>query len=470
MEEKTHSNSYLGTEAVKPLLRRLAVPAVTAQAVNMLYNIVDRVYIGHMAQNGAEALTGLGVCAPLIMIISAFSSLMFFGSAARASISMGAGDYAGAERIMGGCLTLLAAVSAAVTVLMEIFAEPLLYLFGASSATIFYALSYMRCYAAGTLFVSVTLGMNAFITAQGFARISMRTVMIGAVCNIVLDPIFIFVLRLGAAGAAIATVISQGVSAAWVLRFLTGNGTVLRLRRTNLRVDWRLMLPGIALGLSPFIMQATESLLSVCFNSSLQKYGGDMAVGAMTITSMVGSCMWMVLMGFSQGAQPIISYNYGAGNAARVKETFTLLLRVSAAFSCFVWLLVMLVPGVLASALTDSPQLVAYASWAMRIYGAAMFLLGVQSACQQTFIGIGNARTSLFLAVLRKLILLIPLIYILPLLFDDMVMAVYLAEPVADVLSVATTAVMFRHRFGGALRALDERKGEPSTTGTQAGD
>jgi putative MATE family efflux protein len=460
MEVKTFSNSYLGTEDIKPLLWRLSIPAVAAQVVNMLYNIVDRVYIGHMSGDGASALTGLGVCAPLIMVISAFSALIYFGSAARASISMGAGDYNAAERIVGGCFTLLIAMSVIVTALIEMFARPLLYMFGASSATIPFALSYMRWYAAGTVFVSLTLGMNAFITAQGFAKVSMRTVMIGAVCNIVLDPIFIFALRLGAAGAAIATVISQAVSAVWVLRFMVGDATVLKLRRENLRADWKLLLPGIALGLSPFIMQSTESLLSICFNSSLQKYGGDAAVGAMTIAATVGSCMWMILMGFTQGAQPVISYNYGAGNAKRVREAFSLLLKICVCFSAFVWLLMMLIPGTLASALTSDGELVSYAAWAMRIYAAAMFLLGVQSACQQTFIGIGNAKTSLFLAVLRKLILLIPLIYIMPALFQNKVMAVYLAEPVADTLSVATTAVMFHFQFGKAMRRLEEQKKE----------
>lgn len=458
MDEKAYDNSYLGTEDIKPLLKRLAVPAVAAQLVNLLYNIVDRIYIGHIQDTGAAALTGLGVCAPLIYVISAFAALMFFGSSARASISMGAGEYDGAERIMGGCFTLLVAVSAAVTAAMEIFARPLLFMFGASDATIGYAASYMRWYAAGTVFVSVTLGMNAFITAQGFSKVSMRSVMIGAACNIVLDPIFIFALRLGVAGAAIATVISQAVSMVWVLRFLTGGRTVLKLRRRNLGVDMRLMLPGIALGLSPFIMQATEGLLSICFNASLQKYGGDTAVGAMTILATVGSCMWMVLMGFSQGAQPIISYNYGAGNARRVREAFLLLLKISVGFSGCFWLVCMLVPGVLASALTGNAQLVAYAAWATRIYAAGMFMLGVQCACQQTFIGIGNAKTSLFLAVLRKLILLIPLIYLLPALFANKVMAVYLAEPVADVISVTTTALMFRSQFGSALREMEGRQ------------
>jgi putative MATE family efflux protein len=460
MEETARDNSYLGTEAVKPLMKRLAIPAVAAQIVNLLYNIVDRVYIGHMPVTGSAALTGLGVCAPIIFVISAFAALVFFGSSARASISMGAGDYDGAEKIMGGCFTLLIAVALAVTAAVEIFARPLLFLFGASDATIGYAVSYIRWYAAGTVFVSLTLGLNAFITAQGFAGVSMRTVMIGAVCNIVLDPIFIFAFHMGVAGAAIATVISQGVSAAWVLSFLTGKKTVLKLRPKNFPVRWKLMLPGIALGLSPFIMQATEGLLNICFNSSLQRYGGDIAVGAMTIISTVGSCMWMILMGFSQGAQPIISFSYGAGKPERVREAFSLLLRTCFIFSTLVWLAMMLVPHVLCAALTDNAELVSYAAWAMRIYAASMLLLGVQCACQQTFIGIGNAKTSLFLAVLRKLILLIPLIYVMPLFISDKVMAVYLAEPVADFISVATTALMFHHQFGTALKKLKENTSE----------
>lgn len=455
MDNKIADNSYLGTDDVKKLLWKLAVPAVAAQIVNFLYNIVDRIYIGHTPVNGSIALTGLGLCAPIIFVISAFAALIFFGSSAKASISMGAGDYDRAERIMGGSFTLLIVVSLIVTVAVELFATPLLYMFGASDDTVVFAESYIRVYAMGTIFVSLTLGLNAFITAQGFAKVSMKTVLIGAVLNIVLDPLFIFVFKMGVQGAAVATVISQAASTVWVLKFLTGEKTVLRLRKKYFRVDFKLMLPGIALGLSPFIMQATEGLLNICFNSSLQKFGGDTAVGAMTVVSTIASCSWMIMMGFTQGAQPIISFNYGARKPERVRQAFGLLLKICVVFSSAVWLLMMLIPNTLCAAMTDSQELVEYSAWAMRIYAAVMCLMGIQSACQQTFVGIGNAKTSLFLAVLRKIVLLIPLIYIMPLFFENKVMGVFMAEPVADAIAVATTAILFYFQFNKAMKGLE---------------
>ena len=452
------SNSYLGTEPVGRLLLRLAIPSVVAQIINMLYNVVDRIYIGHIPDIGGLALTGIGVCAPILYLIPALASLVSFGSSARASMSMGANDYPKAEKILGNTATLLVLISIIETALTLIFARPMLFSFGASSETIDYAQSYINIYIIGSIFVSLTLGLNTFITAQGFAKVSMLTVTIGAVCNIILDPIFIYGFDMGVRGAALATVISQAISAAWVLRFLFGKKTVLRLRSINFRPDMKLMLPCIALGLSPCIMQSTESILNICFNSSLLKYGGDTAVGAMTILSTIMQCTFLVLTGLTQGAQPIISYNFGAKNARRVKDTFRLLFIVCVIFTICIWALIMLFPGAIARLLTSNVELQEFAAWAMRIYCAGFIVFGIQVSCQQTFIGIGNAKSSIFLAILRKLILLIPLIYILPNFLENKVFAVYLAEPVADVLAVATTATMFFMQFRKAMRKISEQE------------
>ena len=453
-------DTRLGTEKVSRLLFRLAIPAVLAQIVNMLYNVVDRIDIGHMPLTGADALSGLGVCTPLIFIIAAFAALLYFGSAAKASMSMGRGEPETAQRIMGGACTLLIAVSLVLTVLSELLAEKLLFLFGASEVTIRYALPYFRIYACGSVFVSLTLGMNAFITAQGFAKTGMITVVIGAVCNIVLDGVFIYGFNMGVQGAALATVISQAVSAVWALRFLRGSKTVLRLRRDCMRPDWKLMLPCIALGASPFIMQATESVLNICFNSSLLKYGGDLAVGAMTILMTVVQCALMVVMGFSQGATPIISYNFGAKNAERVRAAFRLLLLVNTVFTVLVWLVCQLFPTTVTGIMAGNAELRTFSAWALRIYTATLFMFGIQCTCQQSFIAIGNAPVSMFLAILRKIILLIPLIYILPHFFEDKTFAVYLAEPIADAVAAVTTGILFAYHFKKALAGLKAERAQ----------
>lgn len=448
----------LGKGPVGKLLFSLALPTITSQIVNMLYNLVDRVYIGHMQPVdtvGAMALTGVGVCLPVIVVISAFAALLAMGGAPRASIQEGRGDSRESERIMGNCFTMLVAASVLLTVLLRLFAEPLLRTFGASDNTIGYAVAYMNIYSLGTIFVQVTLGMNAYITAQGFTTISMRTVLIGAILNTILDPIFIFGLDMGVRGAATATILSQAVSAVWVLRFLTGPKTKWRLRRENLRPQAKVVMPCLALGLSPFIMQSTESLIAVCFNTSLLKYGGDVAVGAMTVLTSTMQFAMMPLQGLTQGAQPIVSYNYGARNAQRVRAAFRCLLRACVTYSMVLWLMVQLFPQVFAGLFTPNPELRAYAAWAMRIYMAVSGIIGIQLACQQTFIALGNAKTSLFLAVLRKIILLIPLIYILPHFFTDKVFAVFLAEPVADTLAVCTTAILFAIQFKKAMAALE---------------
>ena len=452
-------NVDLGSGKVSKLLFSLALPTITSQIVNMLYNLVDRIYIGHMQPVetvGKLALTGVGVCLPIIVVISAFAALLAMGGAPRASIQEGRGNPKEAERIMGNCFTMLVMASVVLTVVLQLFARDLLLLFGASENTIDYAAAYMGIYSLGTIFVQVTLGMNAYITAQGFTTISMRTTLIGAGLNIVLDPIFIFGLGMGVRGAALATILSQAVSAAWVLRFLTGGKTKWRLRRENLRPRASVVLPCLALGLSPFIMQSTESLIAVCFNSSLLKYGGDLAVGAMTVLTSIMQLAMLPLQGLTQGAQPIVSYNYGARNPQRVREAFRCLLMACVTYSLTMWTLAQLMPQVFAGIFTPDPELQAYAAWALRIYMAATGIFGVQIACQQTFIALGNAKASLFLAVLRKIILLIPLIYILPHFFTNKVFGVFLAEPVADMLAVCTTACMFAIQFKKSMAALEE--------------
>lgn len=448
----------LGSGKVSRLLFSLALPTITSQIVNMLYNLVDRIYIGHMKPVdtvGALALTGVGVCLPIIMIISAFAALVGMGGAPRASIQEGRGDPEGSQRIMGNSFTLLVITAVVLTVVFQSFAEPLLLTFGASGNTIGYALDYLKIYTMGTLFVQVTLGMNAYITAQGITTVSMKTVLIGAGLNTLLDPVFIFGFGLGVRGAALATILSQAVSAAWVLRFLTGPKTKWRLRREDLRPRPKVFLPCLALGLSPFIMQSTESLIAVCFNSSLLKYGGDLAVGAMTVLTSMMQFAMMPLQGLTQGCQPIISYNFGARNARRVKDAFVCLLKSCVVYSAVLWAAVQLFPRVFVQIFNNTPELVDYAAWALRIYMGTTCLFGVQIACQQTFVALGNAKTSLFLAVLRKIILLIPLIYILPNFFADKTFAVFLAEPAADFLAVTATASMFAVQFKRSMAELE---------------
>ena len=459
------NKEFLGTEKISKLLFKLAVPSVVAQLVNLLYNMVDRVYIGHMAEVGSLALTGVGVCMPVIMLVSAFACLVGMGGAPQVSICMGKKEYDKAEKIMGNCLIFLIAISIILTATFLIFGERLLMVFGASANTIGFAMDYMRIYVLGTIFVQLALGMNMFITCQGFTKVSMMSVVIGAVLNIILDPILIFVFDLGVKGAALATIISQAVSAVWVVSFLSGKKTGIRLKKKYFKIDFKVHAPCIGLGVSPFIMQATESVINVCFNSSLLKYGGDLAVGAMTVLATVMQFSMLPLQGLTQGAQPITSYNYGAGNAKRVKESFSLLLKVCLAYSMLLWLLVMLMPDKFVMMFNSDPNLVEYGSWAMRIYFAVSGIFGIQVACQQTFIAIGNAKTSLFLAILRKILLLIPLIYILPMFFENKAMAVYLAEPFADAIAVLTTAILFTKSFRKTINKM-EKSNNNSEVGT----
>ena len=454
------NREFLGTEPVGKLLRRLALPTVAAQIINMLYNIVDRIYIGHIPGEGAMALTGVGVCMPLIMIVTAFAALAGTGGAPRASIFMGRGDKQSAEKTLGNCFSLLVLISAVLTATLLLWNRDFLMAFGASGNTIEYGVSYMNMYAIGTVFVQLTLGMNAFITAQGFAKTGMLSVLIGAVANIVLDPVFIFVLGMGVRGAALATVISQAMTCIWVLFFLNGKKTHLKLSLKNMKFEKHIVLPCVALGLSVFIMQASESVISVCFNSSLLKYGGDIAVGAMTILTSVMQFAMLPLQGLGQGAQPIISYNYGAKNMDRVGAAFKLLLKYSMTFSALLWIIVMIFPGIFAGMFTSDPALLAFTAKALRIYMAVMVLFGIQIACQLTFTALGNAKASITVAVMRKFVLLIPLIYILPEIFpQDRTAAVYFAEPAADVIAVTFTAILFYFQFRRTLRGELEDSG-----------
>ena len=453
MQEANNDKAFLATEPLGRLLLRLALPTVAAQLINMLYNIVDRIYIGHIPETGALALTGVGVCLPLIMIVSAFAALVGNGGAPRATIAMGQGQKEKAEQILGSCFMLQILISAILTVVLLLGNRAFLLAFGASGNTIEYGVAYMNIYAMGTLFVQMTLGMNAFITAQGFAKEGMLSVLIGAVANIVLDPVFIFALGMGVRGAALATVLSQAMSCVWILTFLFSKRSFLQLRAETIRLRPAILLPCVALGTATFIMQASESVISVCFNSSLQNYGGDIAVGAMTILTSVMQFAMLPLQGLGQGAQPIISYCYGARDTGRVKAAFGLLLKVSLGYAVLLWILVMLFPGVFAALFTSDVELMEYTKTALRIYMGGMFLFGIQMACQMTFNALGRAAESIVVAVMRKFVLLIPLIYLMPHIFSaDKTMAVYMAEPIADTLAVTFTAILFAVQFKKTLR------------------
>lgn len=451
---ETIQENELGTQSIGKLLFKMSLPAIIAQIVNVLYNMVDRMYIGHIPHIGADALTGVGVTMPLIMAIAAFAALVSTGGATRASIMMGKKNKEAAEKILGNCTAALLVIALLLTAVVLLYGEKLLMVFGASENTIGYALDYMNIYAIGTIFVQLALGLNAFITAQGFAKTSMLTVTIGAIVNIILDPILIFAFDMGVKGAAWATIISQAISAVWVIKFLRGKKTLLTIRKEYMKIDLKILMPSLALGLSPFIMQLTESILVITFNTSLQKYGGDLAVGAMTILSSVMQFSMLPLIGLTQGAQPIISYNYGAENSPRVKDTFILLLKSAVIYSTFIWAISMLFPQAFAHIFTSDANLIKATISSLRIYMTASLLLGIQVSCQQTFIALGNAKASIFLALLRKVFLLIPLIFILPQFMENKVNAVFLAEPIADVIAVLVTSIMFAIQFKEVLREL----------------
>lgn len=449
-----NNKEYLGKENIGKLLFKLAIPSVIAQLVNMLYNIIDRIYIGHMPEVGSIALTGVGVCLPLILIVSAFAALVSSGGAPRASIKMGEKDYQGAEEILGNCFALQIIISVFLTVLLLIFNRPLLLVFGGSSETIGYATSYMNIYAIGTIFVQLTLGMNGFISCQGFTKHSMISVAIGAVTNIILDPIFIYGLNMGVSGAALATIIAQGASTIWVLSFLRGKKTFIKLKPIYMKLKTNIIFPCILLGLATFIMQASESAIAICFNSSLQHYGGDLEVGAMTILTSVMQFAMMPMQGVAQGAQPIISYNFGAKNKTRVVKIFKLLLIVCLSYSIILCTSIMIFPKAFAGIFTDNQNLVEFASKMLRVYCAGIGLFGIQIACQMTFVSIGSSLSSIIVAVFRKCIVLIPLIYIVPLFLDNKILGVYLAEPIADISAVIFTTILFTFKFRKSLDSI----------------
>ena len=445
----------LGTAPIGKLLFKLALPTVVAQLINMLYNIVDRIYIGHIPEEGDLALTGVGVCMPIIMIVSAFAALVSSGGAPRASIFMGKKDMESANKILGGCFGLQVIVSIVLTVLLLIWNRDLLLAFGASENTIEYATEYMSVYAVGTVFVQLTLGMNAFISAQGFTKISMISVLVGAIANIILDPVLIYGFNMGVSGAALATIISQALSCAWIISFLCSKRSLLRHDMRKIVPTPKIVLPCIALGTATFIMQASESVISVCFNASLLNYGGDIAVGAMTILTSIMQFALLPSQGIAQGAQPILSFNYGAKNSERVKQTYRLLLKTCLIYSVTIWAAVMLFPSAFVSIFTPDAQLIAFASKALRIYFCGMVLFGIQIACQMTFVSLGNAAASVTVAVVRKFVLLLPLIYVMPNIISDRTIGVYVAEPVADIIAVTFTAILFIFQFKKAIKKIE---------------
>ncbi len=410
----------LGTEPLGKLIISMALPSVAAQLVNVIYNMVDRIYIGHIPGAGAQALTGLGISLPVILLIQAFSSLAGMGGAPQASIQLGRGDRDRAEKILGNSVAMLAAFAVVLTAGFYLFKTPLLYLFGASDATIIYAQDYLNIYLAGTVFVMAYQGLNMYISCQGHARTAMVSVLIGAVLNIGLDPLFIFALGMGIQGAALATIISQGVSAVWVVSFLLSKRTGLHIRRKNIRPDGKIIGAIAALGISPFVMQSTESLINM--QSVLQ-------------------LIVIPVQGFSQGVQPIISYNFGAGKIARVKKTFQTSLSAIWAFGFVFTGIVMLFPGFFAGLFTSDAQLLRLTEAKMPLFLAGLLIFGIQMTCQSTFMGLGRAKISLFIALWRKVILLIPLALILPRFMG--VDGVYWAEPLADGISAVTAGILF---------------------------
>jgi len=446
-ETKEAVRPDLGSGSVPKLLAKLAIPTVIAQVINLLYNIVDRIYIGHIPEVGASALTGVGLFTAILMLINAFATMAGAGGAPRAAIAMGRKDIGAAEKIMGNCFSLLMIFTVVLTAVFYVTAPELLMLFGASEVTLPYAVDYARIYILGSVFVLIVMGMNPFITTQGFSKISMMTTVIGAVLNIILDPIFIFAFDMGVKGAALATVLSQVVGAVWILRFLTGKKTILRLKKENLRLDPKVFGPCLALGISPFVMMSTESILSVSFTSSLSNYGGDIAVGAMTIVTSVMQLVFMPIQGICQGGQPIISFNYGAGKPERVRKAFFTQFAACVVYAAAFWALLMAFPNVFTGIFSDDAALTEYTAWALRIYMSGIFAIGFQMACQQAFMALGQAKVSLIMACLRKIILLIPLIFILPQFLENKVFAVFLAEPVSDIIAAAVTTAVFLARF-----------------------
>ena len=437
------SEKRLGVEPLGPLIVKLAIPGILAQLINVLYNIVDRMYIGHIEEVGATALTGLGVCLPIIVIISAFSAFAGAGGAPLSAIELGKGDKKRAEKILGNAVTMLLSFTIILTIFFSIFKEPILYAFGASEETIGYALDYINIYLFGTIAVQLALGLNNYISSQGNAKVAMFSVLIGAVLNIVLDPIFIFGMDMGVKGAALATIISQFCSAVWVVGFLVSKKSVIRIKKENLKLEGKTIGKILALGSAPFVIQSTEAFVTIVLNNGLQKYGGDLYVGSLTILQSVMQLIVVPINGITQGVQPIISYNYGARNFDRVKKSFKILVTIDLCVTVTAFLLTRFIPGVFASIFTPEAELISLVETVMPIFFGGIWIFGIQMACQSTFMGMGQAKISLFLALLRKVFLLIPLSLILPNFFEEKVYGVYYAEPIADMLAAVTTGCVF---------------------------
>lgn len=436
-----NQDEKLGTAPLGRLIFSLAIPAVIAQLINVIYNMVDRIYIGHIPNVGTEALAGLGLSLPVILLIQAFSSLAGMGGAPQASIQLGKGDREAAEKILGNSVTMLFGFAVLLTAGFYMVKEPLLYLFGASDATIPYAQDYLNIYLVGTIFVMAYQGLNMYISCQGHARTAMVSVLIGAILNIALDPLFIFGLGMGIKGAALATVVSQGISAIWVVSFLLSRRTGLKIRKKNLRLNAQVCGAILALGISPFIMQSTESLISIVLNRGLQQYGGDIYVGVLTILQSVMQLIVIPVQGFSQGAQPIISYNYGAQKIVRVRKTFQIALATIWGFSFVFTGLVMLFPKFFVGLFTSEQELLMLSASKLPLFLAGLLIFGIQMTCQNTFMGLGKAKISLFIALWRKVILLIPLALILP--HFAGVDGIYWSEPIADTVSALTAGLLF---------------------------
>ncbi|MDO5725619.1 MAG: MATE family efflux transporter [Tissierellia bacterium] len=449
------TKNQLGTENLKTLMRKLAIPGIVAQLINILYNMVDRMYVGHMAKDASISLTALGVCAPILILISAFCNLVAFGASPLASIELGKGENRQAEKILGTGFAFLIAISILLTAIVLIFKKPLIYLFGGTNNSYPFANSYLEIYVLGTISVLVSLGLNAMIVCQGKAKVAMFTIVIGAVSNIILDPIFIYLLDMGVRGAALATVISQTISAVFVIKFLISDKSQIRLKREYIKFDTVLIKSILALGVSGFVMSATESAIIMVFNIGLIKHGGslgDTYIGVMTILQSAMMLLFMPISGFTQGVQPIISYNFGASNNERVVDTVKLMAKLTSlwtlAFCAFCYLL----PAYFARIFTTDSNLIELIRKILPIFMAGMFLFGLQMTAQSFFVGTNQAKKSLFIALLRKVILLIPLAIILPKYMG--VMGVFWAEPISDLISVTVCTILLI----ASLKKLDNLK------------
>ena len=453
---ENQQSEKLGKEPLRKLFFTMAIPSVLAQLINVLYNIVDRIYIGHIKDIGSLALTGVGVTFPIIMVVSAFSAFAGQGGAPLASILLGAKDQEKAEKVLGSSTALLLVFSISLTLIFQILKTPLLYAFGASDNVIGFAQDYIGLYLWGTIFVMLSLGLNTFISGQGNAKTAMFSVLIGAVTNIILDPIFIFVMNMGVKGAALATIISQAFSAIWVVNFLISKKSSLKIKRENLKLDMQFVKKIGSLGCSPFIMQSTESLVLLTLNSGLQKYGGDLYVGSMSILTSVLQLIFVPVSGIAQGVQPIISYNFGAGNRERVVKTFKTLLVVCLIATMFMGGIAVLFPSFYVKMFTESEELVELTSKMMPIFTLGMCIFGIQQSIQVTFLAMGQAKFSIFIALLRKVILLVPLAIILPRFMG--VKGIYYAEPMADITSVVVASITFALNFKSILKQCGKRR------------